>query len=92
MAIPTPLPSSNQRWDQLHRVCSSLVPTRSRPLTRYAVTVHPPGSPPRCAANRFAALIPSQSIAVVSEFTLESGVVLREVPVAFRTWGKLNEK
>lgn len=56
------------------------------------VTIHPPGSPPSCAANRFAALIPSQSIAVVSEFTLESGIILKNVPVAFRTWGKLNER
>ncbi|KAI5475068.1 homoserine o-acetyltransferase [Pseudohyphozyma bogoriensis] len=56
------------------------------------ITVFGPGSPPPAADNRFAALIPSQSIAVVSEFTLESGVVMKNVPVAFRTWGKLNEQ
>lgn len=54
------------------------------------VTIHLPGDPPASASNRFAALIPSQSFAIVSHFTLESGVVLRDVPVGFRTWGKLN--
>ena len=58
----------------------------------HAVTVHPPGAPPPSASNRFAGLIPSQSIAVVSEFTLESGVVLHDVPVAFSAWGKLNDQ
>ncbi|SCZ90657.1 BZ3500_MvSof-1268-A1-R1_Chr1-3g02130 [Microbotryum saponariae] len=54
------------------------------------IRIFPPGAPPAAASNRFAALIPSQSIAVVSSFTLESGVTLEQVPVGFRTWGKLN--
>ncbi|GAA5914440.1 hypothetical protein JCM5296_002139 [Sporobolomyces johnsonii] len=62
--------------------------TQSGPI----VTVYPPGSPPPAANNRFSRLIPSQNIAVVSEFTLESGVKLSNVSVGFRTWGKLNDK
>ncbi|GAA5840766.1 hypothetical protein JCM5353_005338 [Sporobolomyces roseus] len=54
------------------------------------VTIYGPDNVPPAANNRFSRLIPSQSIAVVSEFTLESGVTLNNVSVGFRTWGKLN--
>jgi homoserine O-acetyltransferase/O-succinyltransferase len=40
--------------------------------------------------NPFAALIPNQQIAVVPSFTLESGVTLRNVPVAFTCLGTLS--
>ncbi|KAF4979739.1 hypothetical protein FZEAL_4096 [Fusarium zealandicum] len=40
--------------------------------------------------NPFASLIPEQQIAIVPEFTLESGVVLHNLPVAYTTRGKLN--
>ncbi|RWR00351.1 putative homoserine O-acetyltransferase [Paecilomyces variotii] len=40
--------------------------------------------------NPFSQLITDQSIAVVPEFTLESGVTLYNVPVAYKTWGKLS--
>ena len=40
--------------------------------------------------NPFAALIPDQHIAIVPSFTLESGVILRDVPVAYSTWGVLS--
>lgn len=42
--------------------------------------------------NPFAALIPDQHIAIVPSFTLESGVTLRNVPVAYSTRGKLSTK
>ena len=40
--------------------------------------------------NRFANLVNVQAIVIVPEFKLESGVLLRQVPVAYKTWGKLN--
>ncbi|OCF39636.1 homoserine O-acetyltransferase [Kwoniella heveanensis CBS 569] len=48
-------------------------------------------SPPAVAANPYAAMI-SQNIVIVPSFTLESGVQLSNVPVAYKTWGKLNER
>ena len=32
-----------------------------------------------------------QEIFRVPEFTLDSGAILHDVPVAYKTWGKLNE-
>ncbi|KAK1995776.1 homoserine O-acetyltransferase [Colletotrichum falcatum] len=40
--------------------------------------------------NPFATLIPEQQFAIIPEFTLESGVTLRNVPVAYTTRGKLS--
>merc|ERR1711981_932441 len=40
--------------------------------------------------NPFANLIPDQSIAIVPSFTLESGVELQNVPVAYKTYGRLS--
>ncbi|GAA5997145.1 homoserine O-acetyltransferase [Rhodotorula paludigena] len=56
------------------------------------VSISPPGTLPDAANTRYARLIPSQSVATVSEFTLESGTTLRDVTVGFRTWGKLNDR
>lgn len=39
----------------------------------------------------YASLI-SQSYAVVPSFTLESGITIENVPVAYKTWGRLNER
>ncbi|KAI1430489.1 homoserine O-acetyltransferase [Xylaria sp. CBS 124048] len=40
--------------------------------------------------NPFATLIPDQQIAIIPSFTLESGVTLRNVPLAYTTRGKLS--
>ena len=40
--------------------------------------------------NPFFALVPNQHIAIIPSFTLESGVKLRNVPVAYTTRGKLS--
>jgi homoserine O-acetyltransferase len=41
--------------------------------------------------NPFGALI-EQEIAIIPSFTLESGATLKDIPVAYKTWGKLNER
>ncbi|RDW77229.1 homoserine o-acetyltransferase [Coleophoma cylindrospora] len=40
--------------------------------------------------NPFAGLIPDQTIAIIPSFTLESGVTLHNVPLAYSTRGKLS--
>ncbi|KAI0406234.1 homoserine O-acetyltransferase [Xylaria palmicola] len=41
--------------------------------------------------NSFASLIPDQQIAIIPSFTLESGVTLHNVPLAYTTRGKLSD-
>ncbi|KAL7275063.1 MutS protein msh4 [Rhizina undulata] len=41
--------------------------------------------------NPFSTLISSQNIAIIPKFTLESNVTLRRVPIAYKTFGKLND-
>ncbi|KNE98568.1 homoserine O-acetyltransferase [Puccinia striiformis f. sp. tritici PST-78] len=50
-------------------------------------TISFPQTPPQ---TPFSHLIPNQNIAIVSQFKLSSGVILTDVPVAYRTWGELN--
>ncbi|KAF2456566.1 Alpha/Beta hydrolase protein [Lineolata rhizophorae] len=40
--------------------------------------------------NPFSSLIPDQTIAIIPSFTLESGVTLYNVPVAYKTYGVLS--
>ncbi|KAF2270289.1 homoserine O-acetyltransferase [Lojkania enalia] len=40
--------------------------------------------------NPFASLIPDQTIAIIPQVTLESGVVLYNVPIAYKTYGTLS--
>lgn len=42
--------------------------------------------------SRFATLIPGQTIVSVPSFQLESGLRLADVPVAYKTWGRLNDR
>ena len=49
------------------------------------------GSAPEASKNPFGDLI-QQQIAIVPSFTLESGAALKDIPVAYKTWGKLNER
>ncbi|KAJ1728980.1 homoserine O- acetyltransferase [Coemansia biformis] len=43
-------------------------------------------------SNRFSALVQDQKVMVFPSFTLESGAVLRNVPVAYKTWGQLSRQ
>ncbi|KAJ1847842.1 homoserine O- acetyltransferase [Coemansia sp. RSA 2708] len=40
--------------------------------------------------NELVGLVQDQQVMVIPEFTLESGAILRSVPVAYKTWGALN--
>ncbi|OWB66270.1 hypothetical protein B5S33_g2970 [[Candida] boidinii] len=42
--------------------------------------------------NPFSKLVNNQTIVEIPEFELESGDIIYNVPVAYKTWGKLNEK
>lgn len=41
--------------------------------------------------SHYAKLVQGQMTACIPSFTLESGITLRSVPVAYKTWGKLNQ-
>jgi hypothetical protein len=43
-------------------------------------------------SNKYSRLIASQNIALVDHFELENGDTLQDVQVAYKTWGKLNER
>lgn len=43
------------------------------------------------AANAYAALVPGQTIVEIPSYTLECGETLRDFPVAYKTWGRLNK-
>ncbi len=47
-------------------------------------------SPEEQTENPFAKLIPDQDIAIIPSFELESGVVLHNFPVAYKTYGTLS--
>ena len=39
----------------------------------------------------YAGLVDDQNTMIVPSFTLESGRILTDVPIAYKTWGRLNE-
>ncbi|KAI0114958.1 homoserine O-acetyltransferase [Daldinia grandis] len=41
--------------------------------------------------NFYSGLIQGQKFAVISEFTLDSGEILESCPIAYKTWGQLND-
>jgi homoserine O-acetyltransferase/O-succinyltransferase len=41
--------------------------------------------------SAYSHLVEGQSIATIPSFELDSGVLLKDAPVAYKTWGKLNE-
>jgi homoserine O-acetyltransferase len=41
--------------------------------------------------NYYSSLVQNQKISIIPSFTLESGITLVNVPVAYSTWGSLNE-
>jgi homoserine O-acetyltransferase len=49
------------------------------------------GSTSEASKNPFGGLI-EQEISIIPSFTLESGATLKDIPVAYKTWGKLNER
>ncbi|KAE8443720.1 hypothetical protein EG329_001400 [Mollisiaceae sp. DMI_Dod_QoI] len=72
------------------------------PVVRYGQLFHQTPTPGRIVTeyvqertqqqpeNPFAKLIPDQTIAIIPSFTLESGVTLYNVPLAYSTRGKLS--
>jgi homoserine O-acetyltransferase len=41
--------------------------------------------------NYYSSLVPDQKTSIIPSFTLESGITLINVPIAYSTWGSLNE-
>ncbi|KAK9318493.1 Alpha/Beta hydrolase protein [Lipomyces starkeyi] len=42
--------------------------------------------------NPFVSIVSGQQIAVIPEYTLESGITIHNFPVAYKTWGILNDQ
>lgn len=66
-------------------------PASNSTTTEHAIEYklsHPSPQP----SNRYSRLIAHQEIATVDHFELENGDVLQDVQVAYKTWGKLNDK
>ncbi|GAB5586912.1 L-homoserine-O-acetyltransferase [Umbelopsis nana] len=47
--------------------------------------------PPELGKNHLVGLIPEQNITIIPTFTLETGVTITNVPIAWKTFGKLND-
>jgi homoserine O-acetyltransferase len=47
--------------------------------------------PPELNKNHLVGLIPEQNITLIPTFTLETGVTINNIPVAWKTFGKLND-
>lgn len=42
--------------------------------------------------NPFFKMVPNQTVVEIPEFELECGEIIYRVPVAYKTWGKLNKE
>ena len=50
------------------------------------------GLPAELAQNKLVNLIADQNVSIIPEYTLESGVHITNIPVAWKSFGKLNEQ
>ncbi|RUS17054.1 homoserine O-acetyltransferase [Endogone sp. FLAS-F59071] len=62
-------------------------PSTPSPMTQDTPVVLDPH-----AQNTFVSLVHGQNITILPEFTLESGAILRQVPVGWKSWGKLSSR
>jgi homoserine O-acetyltransferase/O-succinyltransferase len=63
------------------------------PASHLLIHLPSPAAPLRTLSptSRLSSLIAAQTIVALPSFKLESGLELHDVPIAYRTWGKLNE-
>lgn len=60
-------------------------------VARFSESVSCLDLPMASLSSNFAALIDAQSVHVIPSFELECGQLLSDVPVAYKTWGTLDD-
>ncbi|RUP48690.1 homoserine O-acetyltransferase, partial [Jimgerdemannia flammicorona] len=71
-------------------IASSSLIYFTKPMTQD--TAIPSATQAPHAQNPFINLVRDQNITIIPEFVLEIGVTLRDVPVGWKSWGRLNER